>query len=84
MTLSYQLFSLDIKGILICTKVGLSSVRLSVTFLANLSTPKPGNISCDLNPKVKGQILYFLVNASAPENNERSNFKLCRCIDHMM
>ena len=26
-----------------------------------------GDISCDLDPKVKGQILNFLVNASAPK-----------------
>ena len=40
-----------------------------------------GNILCDLDPKVmvKGQILNFLVNASPC-----SNFKLCRCIGHMM
>ena len=25
-----------------------------------------GNISCDLDAKVKGQIMYLLVNASAP------------------
>ena len=26
-----------------------------------------GNISCDLDPKVKGQILNFLVNSSPPK-----------------
>ena len=26
-----------------------------------------GNISCDLDPKVKGQIIYFLVNALSPK-----------------
>ena len=26
-----------------------------------------GNISCDLDPKVKGQIMYSLVNASPPK-----------------
>ena len=26
-----------------------------------------GNILCDLDPNVKGQILYFLVNASPPK-----------------
>ena len=25
------------------------------------------NISCDLDPKVKGQIMYFLVNTSHPK-----------------
>ena len=40
-----------------------------------------GNISCDLDlvVKVKGQILYFLVNKV-----RRSNFKLCSWIGHMM
>ena len=38
-----------------------------------------GNIPCDLDPKVKikGQILYFLVNVSPPKKVTRSNFKLC-------
>ena len=38
-----------------------------------------GNISCDLDPKVKvkGEILNFLVNASPPKPFESSNFKLC-------
>ena len=46
------------------------------TVLANLSTPKPGNILCDLDPKVKDQILYFLVNASPPKTMDvaTSNF----------
>ena len=26
-----------------------------------------GNISCGLDPKVKGQIMYFLVNVSPPK-----------------
>ena len=26
-----------------------------------------GNISCDLHAKVKGQIMYFLVNLSSPK-----------------
>ena len=26
-----------------------------------------GNILCDLNPKVKDQIMYFLVNVSPPK-----------------
>ena len=33
------------------------------------------NILCDLDPKVKGQTMYFLVNASL-----RKNFQLGRCI----
>ena len=39
----------------------------------------------DTKFKVKGQKMYFLVNAS-PDllNVGRSNFKLCRCIYHMM
>ena len=75
-TLSYQvslypLFSLEKKGKLIsCQSLGPSSirpsavhpcVRLSITFLVL------GNISCDLDPRVKGQILYFLVIVSPPK-----------------
>ena len=39
-----------------------------------------GQHSCDLDPmvNVKGQIMYFLLNAS------HYNFKLCRCISHIM
>ena len=35
-----------------------------------------GNISCDLDPKVKGQIMYFLVNVSPPKRLDvaTSNF----------
>ena len=35
-----------------------------------------GNILCDLDPKVKGQMLYFLVNVFAPKPLEvaTSNF----------
>ena len=35
-----------------------------------------GNILCDLCPKVKGQIMYFLVNASSPKQLDiaTSNF----------
>ena len=36
-----------------------------------------GNISCDLDTKVKGQIMYLLVIAS---HLGHSNFKLCRYI----
>ena len=34
------------------------------------------NISCDLDPKVKGQILFFLVNVSPPKRLDvaTSNF----------
>ena len=28
----------------------------------------PVNILCDLDPKVKGQIMYFLVNVSPPKS----------------
>ena len=42
-----------------------------------------GNISCDLDPKVKvkGQIIYFLVNVSPPKPLEvaTSNFYSCIC-----
>ena len=35
-----------------------------------------GNISCDFEPKVKGQIMYFLVNLSPPKRLDvaASNF----------
>ena len=43
----------------------------------------PGNISCDLDPKVKGQILNFLVNASPPKAFDivTSNSKVHRSHD---
>ena len=43
-----------------------------------------GNISCDFDAKVKGQIMYFLVNASTPKLLDIATSKLCRCICHMM
>ena len=50
-----------------------------------------GDVSCDLGPKVKvkGQILYFFVNAShkfleVADEDGSSNFKFCLCIGHMM
>ena len=43
------------------------------------------DVSCDLDPKakVKGQIMYFLVNTS-PHKLGSSNFKFYICIGHMM
>ena len=45
-----------------------------------------GNVSYDLDPKVKvkGQIMYFLVNASPHYFFGSSSFKFCLCIGHMM
>ena len=47
-----------------------------------------GDISCDLDPKakVKGLIMYFLVNASPHKLLEVviSNFACAYCIGHMM
>ena len=45
-----------------------------------------GDVSCDLDPKfkVKGQIIYFLVNTSPHKLSRSSNFKFCLCIGHMM
>ena len=43
-----------------------------------------GNISCDLDAKVKGQIMFFLVNASPPKPLDYSIINLCKCIGHMM
>ena len=40
-----------------------------------------GNISCEPDIQVKGQIMYFLVNASPPKLLGR-NFKCCSCIGH--
>ena len=44
-----------------------------------------GDVLCDLDPKVKvkGQIMYFLENAS-PQCFGSSNFKFCLCVGHMM
>ena len=35
-----------------------------------------GNVSCDLDPKVKGKLMFFLVNASPPKQLDvaTSNF----------
>ena len=43
-----------------------------------------GNISCHLDAKVKGEILFLLAIASLPKLLDLLNFKLCRCISHMM
>ena len=43
-----------------------------------------GNISCDLDAKVKGQIMYLFVIASPPNTVGHSNFKLCRCTGYML
>ena len=72
---SYTCFSIE-KKVYFRTKV-----RLSAMFLENASPPKLfdaatqilqlngshlSNILCDLGPEVKGQIMYFLENASPP------------------
>ena len=51
------------------------------TWLGDMKMRVPGNISCDLDPKVKvnSQIMYFFVNTSPP-----SSFKLFIWLDHMM
>ena len=43
-----------------------------------------GNISCDLDYKIKGQIMHFLVNASTLYTVGSSNRTLCLCYDHTM
>ena len=47
-----------------------------------------GDVSCDLDPKVKvkvnGRIMYFLENASPHNVLEVANFKFCLRIGHMM
>ena len=42
-----------------------------------------GDVSCDLDLKVRGQIMYFLVNVSPPKSFGVST-SLCTCINHMM
>ena len=45
-----------------------------------------GDLSCDLDPKVKvkGQIMYFLENASPRNVLEVATSIFCLCIGHLM